>query len=270
MRAFLGCLGVAVSSAGAVSQEPAATPPDGADGLARRFVAEAVAVTSETRFRLADGREVVLPHLMGPDAGRAARTAPSPAAERASRALADLVLGRRLRVDLAPVGMDRMGRLRATVRPLGPDGGPGPDVAVELSTRGLVRVMPEPGADPDRIAVLHAAEAPARNGGRGLWGSAFHVRTAQPYDGGVDRFEIVEGTVARVGRGGDRRYLEFGADWREDFTAGLNERLLDDFEDVGIAIPDLAGSRVRVRGWVRRWNGAYLELREVVQLELID
>lgn len=245
-------------------------PPDGADGTARHFVARADAVLSGTRLRLVGGWEVVLPDLLGPDDFRGGRTAPTAAAERTSAALADLTLGRRLRVDLLPVGRDRMGRLRARVRPLGPDGLAGPELGEEMVGRGLLVTMPEPAADPARIAALLAREAPARRAGRGLWGRFLMLRAAEPYDGGLDRFEVVEGTVARVGRGGQRHYLEFGRDWREDFTAGIEDRLLNRFAEAGVPIEALEGRRVRLRGWVRYWNGAYLELREAVQVEILD
>ena len=78
----------------------------------------------------------------------------------------------------------------------------------------------------------------------------------------------MHGTVQRVGRGGRRVFLEFGADWRHDFTAGLDAAAVRRFETAGIDLDALKGRRVLVRGWVRRWNGAFLDLSDPAQLQV--
>jgi endonuclease YncB( thermonuclease family) len=241
------------------------------DGLPAAEIGVVAAVYSGNTLRLADGREVVLPHVMPPGADRFRPLEQRRFDRRATMGLADMVLGRTVRIDLAPIARDRRGRLRARLILMEGDAQPPDpaDIAVRLVTAGMVRVMPEPGADPARIAVLLAAERTARAGSRGLWRRYFRVHGAEPYDGEVDRFQIIEGTVQRVGRASGRYFLEFGQDWRTDFTGGLTARAARSFTKAGLPPESLAGQRVRLRGWVRPWNGPFMDLTEPVQVEVL-
>lgn len=254
---------VSLPASHAVAQDPAANDPD--RGLPQSFLAEVAAAHSGRSLRLSDGRAVILPHILPPGADRFQPRDDRPFERRATRALADLVLGRTVRIDLALPPRDRYGRLRATVTL--PDGG---DLAERMAALGQVRVMPEPGADPARIARLLAAEETARTTGTGFWSGLFRIRHAEPYGGDMDRFRIVEGTVLRVSRIGRRRHLEFGADWRSDFTVGVPNSARRAFTDAGRDPETLAGRTVRARGWVRDWNGPFMEIDDPAMLELLD
>lgn len=260
------------------SQEESAGPPssptprdDPQAGLAQSFAAEAQAALGARALQLTDGRVLVLPHLVGPltlAPGAPGRVA----AERAAaRALADRTLGRPLRIDLAAAARDRLGRLRGRVQ--GRDGG---DLGEALVRAGWLFVLPEPDADPGRLAALLAAEAAARAARAGLWDGGpwgpppYRLEAAEPFDGPADRFVLVEGEVRRVGRAGQRRFLEFGADWRRDFTAGLDAAARRRFERADVDLETLEGARVRVRGWLRWWNGPYLDLDDPRFLERLD
>jgi len=124
-------------------------------------------------------------------------------------------------------------------------------------------VFPEPGAELTKVAPLLSAEAEARENGVGFWESGyFAVRDARSYDAGADRFEIVSGTVLRQSRIGQRLHLEFGEDWRSDFTAGLSRRLVR-----ALGVEDFEGAVLTLRGWVRTWNGPFMEIEEAAQIE---
>lgn len=250
---------------------PEADPDDDAEatlprvdpqaGLPQSFRAEVAAVVAVDRLRLADGREVALPHLLRPDLW-------IPGAVEAERAaaqsMADRALGATVRVDLGSAARDRYGRLRGRVRLAD-----GTDLALAMVAAGRALVLAEPDADPTRLSALLAAEAAARAAGLGFWRDGFfRLAAAEPYDGPVDGFAIVHGTVQRVGRSGRRVFLEFGADWRDDFTAGLDAAAVRRFEKAGLELDALQGRRVLVRGWVRRWNGAFLDLSDPAQLQV--
>ncbi|MGI8725377.1 MAG: thermonuclease family protein [Methyloceanibacter sp.] len=75
------------------------------------------------------------------------------------------------------------------------------------------------------VAELLASEAEARAKHRGVWGvSAYRVREASDLEG-LDRlmhsYQLVEGVVVAIGEAGDRLYLNFGEDWRRDFTVSV-------------------------------------------------
>lgn len=227
------------------------------------FLARAIAAEDGRMLRLSDGRRVVLPHVLPPGPDRHEPMADTGPIRAAARHLADRALGRELRVDLAAVPPDRYGRLRARISV------DGLDLAQALCAAGTVRVFPEPGAAPDRIADLIRAESRARKTGAGFWSDGFFsVLQAVPPPTGVDRFEIVTGRVVAVTPVGDRDHLEFGPDWRVDFTAGLARRLRRVLASQGNDIAALPGGQVTVRGWLRSWNGPFMEIREATGLTL--
>lgn len=125
-----------------------------------------------------------------------------------------------------------------------------------------------------RAAELLALEGLARASGRGLWGSGEYAvldpdpnRLAQV----LDSFQVVQGRVIDVGTARSGRvYLNFGLDWRTDFTVSVNERHLAAFEAAGLDLQDLAGRMVRVRGWLYRENGPMLAVDHPEAIEILD
>lgn len=227
------------------------------------FLAEARAVEDGQTLLLVDGRRVRLPEILPPGPDRHAPMADTGPLRQAATALADLVLGHELRIDLEDPGQDRYGRLRARVSI------EGQDVAESLCRLGWVRVFPETGAAPDRVQTLIAAEDRARAAPSGFWREGFFRETlAEPYDGARDRFEIVTGVVTEVKKIGRRLHLGFGPDWREDFTAGIPNRLVRRIAETGLDFENLIGNPVEVRGWVRHWNGPFLEVSDVSAIRL--
>ena len=67
-----------------------------------------------------------------------------------------------------------------------------------------------------------------------------------------------------------RIYLNFGADWRSDFTIRIDARHLALFRDAGVDLLKLKGKRVRVRGWIKEQNGPLIELDHPERLEVIE
>jgi hypothetical protein len=241
----------------------AAAPTDGPSV----FEGRVTAAPDGRSLRLTDGQVVVLPHILPPGPDRHEPMADTAPIRQAASVLADLALGRVVRVDLLAPGRDRHGRLRARVTLPGGAG----DLATALAAAGSVRVLPEPEAAASEIAPLLAAEARARRNGAGFWdsgfwgGAVFRVAAARPYDGGFDRFEIVLGTVQDGTRIGRRQHLEFGADWRTDFTAGLATRAYRTAFGAADA-PYPIGEVLELRGWIRRWNGPFMEVEEATQI----
>lgn len=133
-------------------------------------------------------------------------------------------------------------------------------------------------ADPAAARALLQAERLARDDRRGIWRNPrFIIRRADRLGEIYDGFQIVEGRVRDVGRGDGVVFLNFGEDWRDDFTAGVTARLgTADFILDGMLpgdppqnLFDLEGRTVRLRGVVRRYNGPYMEIAGPDQIELI-
>jgi len=148
----------------------------------------------------------------------------------------------------------------------------GEDVAALLAAGGAVRVAPQTD-DLARIDRLLAAERAARCDRRGLWAhDAYRLRRAGDLEdaaAGVGGFHVLEGAVLSTGAGGGRVYLNFGDDYRTDFTASAATRLARRWKAAGLDLAALGGARVRVRGYVEAINGPSVDLAHVRQIEIL-
>ncbi len=148
----------------------------------------------------------------------------------------------------------------------------GDDVASQMIGHGLARVYPLPGQDNQALVTLLALENEARVRKAGLWSNpAFAVQTPETADTILNSYGIVEGTVVTAMAVKGRYYLNFGSDWKTDFTAQLTKEAI-----TALALPPfnidwskLAEQRVRVRGWVEPRNGPMITISSPAQLELV-
>jgi len=74
--------------------------------------------------------------------------------------------------------------------------------------------------------------------------------------------------VQDVAESRGRIYLNFGQDWRTDFTAAIAASDRDSFTGSDIKLPDLDGRVIRVRGWLERRNGPMIDVTHPEQIEL--
>lgn len=126
---------------------------------------------------------------------------------------------------------------------------------------------------------LLRAERDARAARRGIWADPFYdIRMADDVAGLnalVGTFQLVEGRVHDAEMIRARLYLNFGADWHDDFTvtvppAGVRLFAKGAWADL-IATPSrLAGQRIRVRGWIDSFNGPQIEASHPEQIEILD
>jgi hypothetical protein len=214
---------------------------------------------------LHDGRAANVEGILLPRGRR--DHAPSFFAHRAVAALAELTRGHEVTLAARRPKEDRYGRLRAQVFVRQTNGEPWLQVA--MLRRGLARVN----IAPDRRECadeLHAAEREARAAHTGIWASAVYaIRTPETLAGDRGTFQIVEGTVKSADVRGGRAYLNFGADWRTDFTATISPADMKRFRASQIDPRRLAGMRVRVRGWIESLNGPEIEIADPEQIEIL-
>ena len=67
-----------------------------------------------------------------------------------------------------------------------------------------------------------------------------------------------------------RTYLNFGADWRRDFTAGIEARVLRANPEWAKTLAALEGRRVEVRGWIQYRNGPYIDIEDPSQIAVAE
>lgn len=137
----------------------------------------------------------------------------------------------------------------------------------ELVIRGSVLVLPRA----NHLAGLNsllAAEAIARASNTGLW-SALDLERKATGEIPTGRLVIVSGQVLNAARVGNRIYLNFGENWRTDFTVELPARSVRLFEKTGINPLALEQSQVEVRGWVSWRGGPHMRIDGPGQLQTI-
>jgi endonuclease YncB( thermonuclease family) len=136
-----------------------------------------------------------------------------------------------------------------------------------LLSLGLARVMTTQ-RNPEMAEQMYALEQKAREAKTGLWESgAYAVLTPEQTPDHLDSFQIVEGTIVSASIKYNRVYLNFGADWRKDFTVSIAPADKRIFLKQGIDPLALNGETVRVRGWLREYNGPYMEIDHPEALE---
>ena len=155
-----------------------------------------------------------------------------------------------------------------------------------LIANGLARVVP---GNPPRACTeaLLALENKARQNQMGHWQSGIftvlEASNTQKILRDVTRFAIVEGTVVRSSKSRGSVYLNFGRDWKKDFTVNIPKRLVSDLKgqqptpapDPGTTLYDpddlpKPGSRIRVRGWIEDRSGPMIKVESLDQIEAID
>jgi endonuclease YncB( thermonuclease family) len=241
--------------------------------LRKQAARTVVAVLDGQTIRLDDGREVRLAGVLAPvpPPGLAEGGTWAPA-EAARLALDELVTGKTVRLAAAGRHKDRYGRQPAQVFLV--EGGKEIWIEERLVTAGQARVTATAEGGRGCVAGLLEAEQTARRAKRGLWAHAsYQVRDAakaHELADFVQSFQIVEGRVKETGERKRRVYLDFGDVWKHDLTAIIAGRDRKRFEAAGIDLLKLKGRKVRLRGWVERWNGPLLRLSEPEQIEFLD
>ncbi len=219
-------------------------------------------------LRLDDGSEVRLAGILAPGAPDAASdTTFWPPAQEAKAALEALVAGQSVEIASLESRGDRYGRLVAHVfvardrRRIWVQGA--------LLATGHARVQAL-GGGTTCLDELMGHERVAFHAHRGLWSNAaYQVRSAtETFELMRYRhtFQLIEGEIAEVADVKGRVYLNFGADWRSDFTAGIDKARGPGWP---ADFKALKGERVRVRGYIERRNGPYIELAHPSQLEVL-
>jgi len=212
---------------------------------------------------LRDGRAVHLEGIRLPHAGQ--DRAPSLIADQAFDAATTMVRGHTVDVTAIVPKEDRYDRVRGQV--FSDDD---KWVQVTLLNRGLARVD----IAPDRsecAAELYAAEGAARAANLGLWSlPAYRVRTPETLGSDTGTFQIVQGQVLTADMKEGRAYLDFGTDWKTDFTVTISPDDMANFRSMGVDPRDYAGKTVRVRGIIQQFNGPEIEIANPKQVEVLQ
>lgn len=218
---------------------------------------------------LQDGRSVRLAGVLLPRR-TGEGTISSQSREAAEKALGDLVSGQSVELRLDARRRDRYGRVLAQL--FVTKDGQRLWVQERLVAAGLARVM---SSRENRICIpdLLSAEKSARDTAQGNWRTGlFAIKQAASEDilsGLAQSYEIVEGRVENVAEVRGRVYVNFGKNWRRDFTAAIGTDAAKLFTDHA-ELTGLRGRLVRVRGWIENVNGPSISITHPEQLEILE
>ncbi|MEQ9815116.1 MAG: thermonuclease family protein [Azospirillaceae bacterium] len=266
---LIASIGLAMSAtrhhAGAqlATADPSALP----GGLERAFTARVVEIVDGDTVRLDDGSEV---RLIGLQAPKLALGRPGfvdwPLAEEARTLLADLVDGRLVTVAHGGLSVDRYERRLGHL-----ERDDGLWVQGAMLAAGMARVYTFPD-NRAAIAEMLALERQARAAGLGIWAEPFYaiLDQAEVERRHTDTYQIVRGTVLAVERAGGRVYLNFGRDFRTDFTLSADSDHLASFEAAGLDLFALEGVEIQARGWIDWRNGPMIDLTHPELIERLD
>lgn len=139
-----------------------------------------------------------------------------------------------------------------------------------LAAEGLAWVVTD-AANPEMAEQLYVLEDNARKDGKGLWvkDSVNGLLTPDTVNEAEGQFRVIEGTVNRASTSKNNLYLNFGTDWRKDFTLMVSADLRRRLSRKNVDAMSLAGKTIRVRGWIRNWNGPFIELETPERLEIV-
>ena len=240
----------------------AAEPPR----LAPEFSRRVTDIVDGDTLTLETGLEVRLVGIQAPKLplGRPGFEA-WPLAAAAKAALADLAADRIVGLTFTGRRRDRHGRWLAHLTTAD-----GVWIQGEILERGLARVYSF--ADNRAlIAEMLAIERRARGAGRGIWSDPYYaVRGPTDLQRRIGSFQLVEGRVLDAARVRGRVYLNFGADWRTDFTVSVSPKSRRLFETAGFDLDSYRSARLRVRGWVTSRNGPMVEVTHPEQIEILE
>jgi micrococcal nuclease len=119
----------------------------------------------------------------------------------------------------------------------------------QLVERGLAVVAPAGDVPDEVLRDLLRLEGEARAAGRGRWtGGGPGPYPAEAVAASRGSFVLVQGVVRAVSRRQELTYLDFGLDWRRDFTVRVETARLAKFARAGLDVGDLTGKRILVRG----------------------
>jgi endonuclease YncB( thermonuclease family) len=188
-----------------------------------------------------------------------------PLADVAKIALEKLSLGKKLTLSYGGRRMDRHGRLLAHLYTED-----GIWIQGALLNQGMARVY----SFPDNRALISemlAQEKIARAAEKGIWQVSFYrIRQHLDLDRLKNSFQLVEGVVQDVARVRKKIFINFGENWRTDFTISLNARAAKLFDRSGFDPIVLKGKRIRVRGWIKSYNGPMISATHPEQIEVLE
>lgn len=226
---------------------------------ASTFVTVAKAINTKS-FTTIDGKTVRLASLQAPNLPDLRPG--EPMGDEAHTALAALIEGKVVQLRIIEAA-DRHGRIVADVYDER-----GRWVQEEMIKAGMAMVY----SFADNQATLPrllSAEREARTANRGIWALPYYAPVdAEHAATRLNRYALVEGAVTQAAKPRDNWYINFGEDWKTDFTGFVARKDNRYFKKYDLTA--LKGKRVRLRGWVYEHDGPAMDITHPGQIEVVE
>jgi len=194
---------------------------------------------------------------------------PWPMAPESQQFLEQLALNKTVEIDFEKSALDRNGNILAHVGVVSEDDPDADPVWVQsaILKNGMARVVTYVHTRLYASQLLKM-EAQARAEKKGIWAHPEYVPIADTRaDSKIGQYQIVLGTVKNVGQAGEVYYLNFGSNWKTDFTVVIPQKLAP---NLSMPITEFANQAIEVRGWVEEKNGPSITISHPEQLKTIE
>jgi len=139
-----------------------------------------------------------------------------------------------------------------------------------LLNAGLAFVMTSP-MNAEQASRMYGLESAARKNKAGLWADPrWNILTPEQAETYTNEYRIVEGKVFSTAMRNNTFYINFGRDWKKDFTVSIGSDKRIAFAKAGMDMQALNGKTIRVRGWIRQYNGPMIEVTHPQQIEVLN
>jgi hypothetical protein len=142
----------------------------------------------------------------------------------------------------------------------------------ELVSQGVAHVYTFPDNAINAEALLKAEDI-ARNSKLNMWS---HPRwklldSDNIPDSSVGKFNVVQGTVTNIARIKGKYYLNFGANWRTDFSVEIPNKYYSKFKILNKKIDKYyIHKKLTIRGFIKPVNGHLVTVTHPQQLTVIE
>lgn len=138
-----------------------------------------------------------------------------------------------------------------------------------LLALGLARVRTTE-RNNDMAFQLYIWEKKAREEKIGLWDmEEYKILSPEETPAHERSFQIVEGRIESAAMNQNRVYLNFGKDYRTDFTVSIPPESRRHFSKANLDPLQWNGRVIRVRGWIESYNGPFIEVDHPAAIELV-
>lgn len=191
---------------------------------------------------------------------------PSPIPENTVLKMQELAVGKECTISYASPKPNRHGNFYTTLIPKG-------------SNKSLQEILLENGLAlvyfldyPASYTNLFAAEAKARKAKLGIWKDKNSIAKnsndiTYTYKEHLSKFIIIEGVVTNIHTSKKNTYLNFGDNWKNDFSVQIENKTLKKFP--GFA-EGLKGKKVSVRGWLEDYNGPFMKIYQTGNIKILE